>query len=150
VGEAIVYRRADETHVHRLVAAGEDRVAVRGRKLVVNGVTLARRPLCDVQLEMGAGKVSEEGLGKRRYAIQHLDVAIGDRLSERDEEVLAPEQMFVVGDFRDNSADSRFFGASEQSAYVGRALYIIWSDDWSRIGRSLSTDQPVTAKDYCR
>lgn len=149
VGGAIVYRRDEETHVHRLVAAGGDRVAVRDRQLVINGVTLARRPLCDVQLDMGAGKISEETLGSSRYAVQDLDVAISDRLSERDEEVLAPGQMFVVGDFRDNSADSRFYGASAESQYVGRALYIIWSDDWSRIGRSLSADLAASPKDHC-
>ena len=149
VGEAIVYRRDEETLIHRLVAVGGDRLAVRDRQLVINGVALVRRPLCNVQLDMGAGKISEESLGRHRYAVQDLDVAISDTLNDREEDMLAPGQMFVVGDFRDNSADSRFYGASAESQYVGRALYIVWSDDWSRIGRSLSGDAAVSRNDYC-
>jgi signal peptidase I len=45
--------------------------------------------------------------------------------------------VFLIGDDRDHSYDSRFYGPVPLSSLRGRALYVYWSPDWSRIGRSL-------------
>ena len=42
--------------------------------------------------------------------------------------------LFVMGDNRDESFDSRFWGFVDASALKGRALYIYWSENKSRIG----------------
>jgi len=42
--------------------------------------------------------------------------------------------LFVMGDNRDESFDSRFWGFVDASALKGRALYIYWSKSKSRIG----------------
>jgi signal peptidase I len=41
---------------------------------------------------------------------------------------------FVLGDNRDNSMDSRFFGALPVAKVKGRVLYIYWAKDKKRIG----------------
>jgi len=45
--------------------------------------------------------------------------------------------VFVLGDNRDNSNDSRFFGAVPLSLIRGRPLFVYWTADKSRIGTSL-------------
>jgi signal peptidase I len=45
--------------------------------------------------------------------------------------------VFLLGDNRDNSRDSRFIGPIDRSLLLGRPLYIYWSRDLDRIGRTL-------------
>jgi len=45
--------------------------------------------------------------------------------------------VFVLGDNRDNSYDSRFYGPVPTASLRGRPLYLYWACDKSRIGRSL-------------
>jgi signal peptidase I len=50
------------------------------------------------------------------------------RKATRDGElVVPPKDYFVMGDNRDNSADSRYWGFVPQDAIVGRPLLIYWS-----------------------
>ncbi|MEF2144680.1 MAG: signal peptidase I [Desulfovibrionaceae bacterium] len=74
--------------------------------------------------------------------IQHTDQRI--LLGRRDimERFVVPEnKFFVLGDNRDNSQDSRFWGFVDRGVIVGKALVIYWSWDhnksevrWDRIG----------------
>ena len=45
--------------------------------------------------------------------------------------------IFVLGDNRDFSQDSRFWGFVEINEIKGKPLFIYWSDDWNRIGKQI-------------
>jgi signal peptidase I len=47
------------------------------------------------------------------------------------------DAVFVLGDNRDNSSDSRFFGPVPIRSIRGRALFVYWAKDKSRIGTRL-------------
>ena len=42
---------------------------------------------------------------------------------------VAPDHYFLMGDNRDNSNDSRFWGTAPSEALIGRALFVYWSYD---------------------
>ncbi len=43
--------------------------------------------------------------------------------------VIPPDSYFVMGDNRDNSADSRVWGVVPRDLIVGRAMFVVWSYD---------------------
>jgi signal peptidase I len=100
-------------------------------------------------LREGMGlKSSETDFIKRVVAIEGQSVegrggdvfVDGERLEEPYVKQSAPiadfgpvevgtDEIFVMGDFRTNSTDSRDFGAVEESTIVGRAWVLIWPPD---------------------
>jgi signal peptidase I len=45
---------------------------------------------------------------------------------------------FLLGDNREGSNDSRSFGSVNFSAIRGKALFIVWARDSSRIGQEIN------------
>jgi len=71
------------------------------------------------------------------YAVHNdvnSDMAIRDNFGP---EVVPPNHCFVLGDNRDNSMDSRWWGSIPLGNIKGKPLYIYWAKDKSRIGNKL-------------
>lgn len=136
-GEIVVFvdpRGGATDLIKRVVGVGGDTVELRKDVLYLNGREVKRIPLsqpCRLELgspEEGTAAVPcvafEEQLDGLRYVIYHQ--ADGPRRSYGPFHV-PPGHVFVLGDSRDNSNDSRFWGTVPHSHLKGRAMIIFYS-----------------------
>ena len=142
-GDLIVFRNPEltggTTYIKRVVAVAGDRVEMNGERLLINGKQLERDRVPDESLrllgEYVRGEVSYEVNSGRRYLVAYGDSA-GQAHPEGDFEATVPERhVFVLGDNRDRSKDSRHFGSIHIGDVIGYVDYIYWpAQSWSRFG----------------
>jgi signal peptidase I len=120
-GDVVVFRFPEDPSkdfIKRVVAVGGDKVEIRNKSVYVNG-ELQHNP----------------------YAV-HSDPRMQYTPRDNYGPVVVPEgKLFTLGDNRDDSNDSRFWGFVDVSAVRGKAFMIYWSwnsEDigvrWDRLG----------------
>ncbi len=134
--------------IKRVVALPGDVVEMRGKKLLINGVK-ADYKLRDVGAEpMGDGTTLPvlhltEKFGGEQRSIQWMpDLS---RATNFGPVVIPADSYLMLGDNRDNSADSRYIGFIPRQALIGRAERILvsaailsnWHPRLERFGKSL-------------
>ena len=129
---AVFYSPADGIRlVKRVIGLPGDVVEARGDRLWING-----EPVDYALLPAGAGDpgrnalVVEEALAGRPHPVQVLP---GRRALRTFGPVPVPAGCyFMMGDNRDDSHDSRFFGCVPRASIIGRASTVILSVDPAR------------------
>ena len=135
-GDVAVFRFPSEpstNYIKRIIGIPGDRILYKDKRVFVNGKPLdyeGQRPYPGPYLaELGgsAVRVTENVLGVRH------DILVTERPDQGPNEFTVPEgQYFVLGDNRDHSNDSRFWGLVPDRNLVGRAFLIWFSLDWSQ------------------
>ena len=142
-GDLVVYRNPTDEGANRFLgrvaAVGGDQVQIIGDRLLINGIEMERdRAPTNVVERMRdhtTGQIELEHNAGRRYLVIHDDQN-GPVTEEATFETEVPaNQVFVLGDHRDRSRDSRHFGSIPLVDVVGYVEYIYWpSASWSRFG----------------
>ena len=153
-GDVMVFRyphQPSQDYIKRVVGLPGDRVDYHDRRLTINGVAVPMRevaPYVDSSAQVyqqfieTLGKtehpaIFREGEGTPvRPAMQHTNPEACVYSAGGVACTVPPESYFVMGDNRDNSEDSRFWGFVPDRNVVGRAFFI-WMNfsDVGRIGR---------------
>ncbi|MCB1055513.1 MAG: signal peptidase I [Acidobacteria bacterium] len=148
-GDIIVFFSPDENRrlVKRVVGLPGDVIELRNNRLVINGQVARYEWLDPKDLNQGAqsstrqGRLYEEEIGGMDHPVLFQPYPLSNRWERNFGPVQVPEgQYFVMGDNRDNSKDSRYFGTVERHRIVGRASAVAFSLDrdhgfkprWSR------------------
>ncbi|MCX4141409.1 signal peptidase I [Paraburkholderia sp. SEWSISQ10-3 4] len=153
-GDVVVFRYPkDESvdYIKRVIGLPGDTVAYQDKQLTINGKPVPETPLPDYLDEerLGYAKQFEENLDGRKNAILNNpavppfivgaeDYPYRDNCTYNARGVICkvpPGNYFMMGDNRDNSADSRYWGFAPDKNIVGRAFFI-WMNfsDLKRIG----------------
>ncbi len=147
-GEIIVFSHPKSEHedlIKRVVAVGGDTMELRDNVVYVNGTAVARRD----QGPLRYYDFDEAGqhwfAGDAQAYQQQLGGAVFTTLQDPTQRargfgpVRVPEgQLFVMGDNRDNSSDSRYWGFVPLNLVRGRAMVVWWSrgqPEGVRLGR---------------
>ena len=108
-GDIVVFRYPEDpkqTFIKRVIGLPGDRIRLENKQVIRNG----------------------ERLAESYVQFTNSSDAKRDNLSEA---TVPPGALFVLGDNRDNSLDSRYFGFVPQTNVIGRPWMVYWSYDQS-------------------
>jgi len=161
-GEVMVFRYPEDTsldYIKRVVGVPGDEVAYRNKRLTVNGKPVPIKadglyPYVEGGLALVTADRYLENLAGHDHSVivnpQAPDVQLGGvrQFPSRDSCVYNDEgfrckvpagQYFMMGDNRDSSSDSRYWGFVPERNIVGKAFLIWWNfDHLDRIGSRIN------------
>jgi len=147
-GEIIVFRYPKDPridYIKRVIGVPGDTVAYRNKVLYINGNEVPQRYVA-TYVGTGSGAVMT-GANVREEILDgtsHQILLLPEGFEHGFEYKVGEGEYFVMGDNRDNSRDSRFWGTVPEANLVGKAFFI-WMNwdsaagrvDWSRIGSGI-------------
>ncbi len=135
-GDVVVFKYPLDpslNYIKRLVGLPGDKIRYRNKVLTVNGQQVSKAFLAALPISLNPNEepvtLFKENLG----GVEH-DIYNSNRNTPHEGDWVVPEgHYFVMGDNRDNSADSRFWGFVPEANMKGRAFYVWlhWDDFFS-------------------
>lgn len=121
-------------YIKRVIGLPGDKIGYFNKTVYINGKAVEQQVKSkDIRLEgliPERSKLLSEKLGDKKH-----DLLIDPDRRLVEGEMLVPEgHYFAMGDNRDNSNDSRFWGAVPEENLVGKAFFIWMSWDWNAGG----------------
>lgn len=147
-GDVVVFRFPKDPgvdYIKRVIGLPGDHVVYKDKTLFINDRKIPQVPAgvyigTGSGLSMSGADLRLEALGETRH-----DMLVVPRVHGVNTDVVVPEgHYFVMGDNRDNSNDSRYWGFVPDENLVGRA-FMIWMNwdtaaggvGWDRIGDAI-------------
>lgn len=144
-GDVVVFRYPEDPsvdYIKRVIGLPGDHIAYYNKILYINGKPVPEKLLGTyhgrgAEMSMSGAQLWQEQLGRARH-----DILIEPWAPSASGQWVVPKgEYFVMGDNRDNSNDSRYWGFVPDKNLVGKA-FVIWLNwdwekggvTWSRIG----------------
>lgn len=149
-GDVMVFRFPHDPSINfikRVIGLPGDQLEYRGKRLYINGEAVKTESMGDFDFQ----RVSKKTYVGRRF-LETLDsndheIIVDPNKRTTETSYAVPEgHYFVMGDNRDHSNDSRYWGFVPEKNIIGRAFFIWFSWDlegsgdlaWERIGNSIN------------
>jgi signal peptidase I len=128
-GDLIIFKSPGEGSLYtkRVIAVAGDIIEIRDKRVLINGVPTGLEPAGGA----GGHRYFTETLDGVRYTVQHDPLR---RTAADMAPLRIPEgHVFVMGDNRDNSYDSRFWGPLSMERIEGKMVVRWFSIDWKTL-----------------
>lgn len=139
------YERPDNkpivtNYVKRVIGLPGDTLRLEGKQVIVNGVPLPEHQIEAIDhnkkdpLEIKNTPPRKPGDSYDVYYSPDFvadDYPIFEHEGDGKQMVVPPDKYFVMGDNRNNSQDSRYWGFVPREYVIGRAMFVYWSYDES-------------------
>ncbi|MBI3898610.1 MAG: signal peptidase I [Gammaproteobacteria bacterium] len=137
-GDVIVFRfPGDESvnYIKRVIGLPGDRVVYEGKKIYVNGRLMPYEPIGQYTVQQNdEPQYSAVRNLEKLDGVEH-EILLSSRVDLTPPPFVVPAgHYFVMGDNRDHSNDSRYWGYVPQENLVGKAFLIWFSCDYSHQG----------------
>jgi signal peptidase I len=143
-GHVVVFKFPEEPErdfIKRVIALPGENVEIRNKKVYIDG-----EPLEEPYVHFLRPPRPEEAV---------RDPLVDSETDDWGPKVVPPGQLLVLGDNRDNSRDSRFWGFLPVDQVKGRALIVYWSyeatrEEYTSRGRNVLENVWIWIKDMAR
>jgi signal peptidase I len=116
---------SDKRLVKRVIGVPGDNVAMKDNKLLINGIAISYQQTSTEKPHINSHYDNIESINGQSHNIRTNNIA--SSLANFNEVTVPAGQFLVLGDNRDNSADSRVIGFVPRNEIVGRSSKVVFS-----------------------
>jgi signal peptidase I len=137
-GDIVVFRFPKDPavdYIKRVIGLPGDKVSYYNKKLYINDAPINQTSLGSYQgVGQGQDMTGSEHLEENLTGVEHSILIRNDAPTVEGTYVIPAGNYFVMGDNRDNSNDSRYWGTVPEENLVGKAFFIWMNWDWEHKG----------------